>query len=130
MRFQKLIKEKEELLDGLWAGWVECVREIEILDRDGGVSKRGDGLLSTEDRHKTPDEALDDKEFDNLVEEIKMVGRVWARKMEDSEKVCILSRNLASLFASLFDLCTLTCSLQKIAHEVLQQQQLAATVLL
>lgn len=90
-RFQGLVEDKEKLLDGLWVGWVDCVRDIEILGRDEGVLKqKGDSLSADE----ALDETLDNEGFDRLVEEIKIVGRVWSKKMEDSEKVCTLFRTL------------------------------------
>lgn len=82
------MEEKEKLLDGLWVGWVECMRDIEILDRYEGILKQNDDSLSVDDQHKASDETVDDEELDRLVEEIKIVGRVWVKKMEDSEKVC------------------------------------------
>lgn len=102
VRFQELIKEKEKFLDELWVGWVECVRDIELLGRDEGILTRKDDLHSVGNQHESPGGALDDEEFNHLVEEIKMVGRVWVKKMEDSEKVCILLGILTSLFAWTF----------------------------
>lgn len=94
-QFQKLIGEKDKLLDELWMGWVECMKDIEILGRDEGILKLKNDLISTEDQ-QAPGGALDDEEFNHLIEEIKMVGRAWAKKMEDSEKVRILFRILTS----------------------------------
>lgn len=96
------MEEKEKLLDGLWVGWAECIRDIEILDRDEGILKQKDESLSVDNQHEAPDETVDDEAFDRLVEEIKIVGRVWVKKMEDSEKVCILFGILALLSAYLF----------------------------
>lgn len=100
-QFQKLIGEKEKFLDELWVGWVECVKDIEILGRDEGILKRKNDSIPTEDQ-QAPGGALDDEEFNQLIEEIKMVGRAWVKKMEDSEKVRILFRTLTSLSTYLF----------------------------
>ncbi|KAL0639157.1 hypothetical protein Q9L58_001843 [Maublancomyces gigas] len=100
-QFQKLMGEKEKFLDELWVGWVECVKDIEILGRDEGILKRKNDSISAGDQ-QTPGGALDDEEFNQLIEEIKTVGRAWVKKMEDSEKVRILFRILTSLSAYLF----------------------------
>lgn len=109
VQFQGLLRGKGELLDELWVQWGRCRSEIEKLGRDEGILKQeGDGdSPPAEDQHKALDKAKDDVEFGRLIEEIKTVGRVWTKKMDDSEKVCF--GTLMSLISYEFNI--LTCTL-------------------
>lgn len=98
-RFQKLVQEKNELLDDLWVGWEECVNEIESLGVNIGALKRNgkemdNPQIDGDDQHggdrQRSDDAKNDDEFIRLIEDIKEVGRVWIKKMGDSEQVCML----------------------------------------